>query len=89
VSDPRAGVLISLCERALAGALALEQLVDAWPEPVENAALLPLRRALEDGVAHTPGHWPRPGVDVRAWQEMPEYGDIEFYLRRLREQLAV
>jgi hypothetical protein len=88
VPDPLPAVLVSLCERALAGTIGLEELEQAWPEPVEDAALAPLREALEEGLTHTPGHLGRREVNLRAWQQMPEYGDIEFYLRRLREAQA-
>ena len=81
--DPALVVLVSLCERALAGTLGLHELAEAWPEPVEDAALAPVREALEDGIAHTPGEIGL--VNLRAWQQMPEYDDIEFYLGRLRE----
>jgi hypothetical protein len=84
LSDPARDVLVSLCERALAGALRMEDLDEAWPDPVEDSALVPLREALEDGLEHTPGHWRKPGVNLKAWQQTPEYDDIQFYLQRLR-----
>ena len=86
MADPVLVVLVSLCERALAGTLGLEELAEAWPEPVEDAALAPVREALEDGITHTPGELGT--VNLRAWQQMPEYNDIEFYLGRLREAEA-
>jgi hypothetical protein len=86
VLDPALIVLVSLCERALAGTLGLPELEEAWPEPVKDAALAPVREALEDAIMHTPGEMGT--VNLRAWQQMPEYDDIEFYLRRLREAEA-
>jgi hypothetical protein len=72
-------------ERALAGEMGFEELSQAWPLPVENGALVPLREALEDGIGHTPVDRSRAGVDLEAWDQMPEFSDIEFYLRRLKE----
>jgi hypothetical protein len=85
VSDPGRDVLISICERVLSAQLTLDEFERAWPEPAEDPSLAPLRAALEDGIEHTPGYWFRPGVDMRAWQRSPEYGEIESYLRSLRQ----
>ena len=84
--DPTRDVLISLGERVLSGGMkTLDEFDRAWPEPVENPDLAPLREALEDGIEHTPGYFFRPGVNIRAWQRSPEYADIVSHLRRLRE----
>ena len=83
--DPNRDVLISLCERALRADMTLDELERAWPEPVQNGALRPLREALEDGIEHTPGYFLRRGVNVRAWQRSPEYADILHHLERLRD----
>jgi predicted nucleic acid-binding protein len=83
VADPPLEVLIALCERALAGELAFEELDRAWPA-VEDLNLAPVREVLEDGIEHTPRYWFSPGVNHRAWREMPEYHDIELVLERLR-----
>jgi hypothetical protein len=75
VADPERHVLISLCQQVLAGQLWLDDLDRAWPEPVDNPALAPLREALEDAVEHTPGYWYHPGVNIRAWRRSPQYAD--------------
>jgi hypothetical protein len=85
VPDPNRDVLISLCERALRADVTLDDLERAWPEPVENSALRPLREALEDGIEHTPGYFLRRRVNVRRWKSSPEYADIVSHLRRLRD----
>jgi hypothetical protein len=85
VPDPTRDLLISLCERVLDAEMMLDEFEQAWPEPVENPALAPLREALQDGIEHTPGHIFRPSVNIRAWQRSPEYADIASHLRRLRE----
>jgi hypothetical protein len=85
VADPDRDGLISLCEQVLSAEITLDDLQRAWPDPVENPSLARLREALEDGIEHTPGYWFRPGVNKRRWQKTPEYGDIGFYLQRLRE----
>jgi hypothetical protein len=84
LADPAWNVLASLCERALARTLEMEGLEKAWPEPVEDSALVPLREALEYGVEHTPRYRGKPGVNLKAWQRMLESDDIHFYLRGLR-----
>jgi hypothetical protein len=84
VPDPKRDVLISLCERVLSAQMTLDQFERAWPEPVENAALAPLRETLEDAIEHTPGHLFRRDVNVRAWERSPEYADIVSHLERLR-----
>ena len=65
--------------------MTLDEFERAWPEPVENAGLAPLREALEDGIEHTPSHPFRRDVNVQAWQRSPEYADIVSHLRQLRE----
>jgi hypothetical protein len=85
VPDPKRDVLISLCERVLSAQMTLDEFERTWPEPVENACLVPLREALEDGIEHTPGYLIRRGVNIRAWQRSPEYADIVSHLRQLRE----
>jgi hypothetical protein len=83
--DPERAALISLCERALSAEMTLEELQRAWPEPVENPSLAPLREALEDGIEHTPSFLYRRGVNMRAWRRSPEYDDIESYVQQLRD----
>jgi hypothetical protein len=85
VPDPQRDVLISLFDRVLSGRMTLDEFERAWPEPVENAGLAPLREALEDGIEHTPSYPFRRGVNVEAWQRSPEYADIVSHLRQLRE----
>jgi hypothetical protein len=46
-----------------------------------------IREDLEFALEHIPGYWRRPGVDLRSWQEMPEYGDIQIHLKDLRRSL--
>lgn len=88
MADPAPAALISMCERALAGEISLDELDELWPLPVESDALVPFREALEDGIEHTSGYRTRPGLNLTAWQRMPEFSDIEFYLGRLREDQA-
>lgn len=83
--DPDRELLISLCERVLTGEMTLDEFDRAWPEPVENPALGPLRDALEDGIEHTPGFLFRRGVNIPVWHRSPEYAEIMSHLRRLRE----
>jgi hypothetical protein len=85
VPDPKHDVLISLCERVLSAQMTLDEFERAWPEPVETAALAPLREALAEGIEHTPGYFLRRGVNIRAWQRSPEYADLVSHLRRFRE----
>jgi hypothetical protein len=85
VGDSDRRSLILLCERALAGEIGLGELSQAWPLPVENGALVPLREVLEDGIVHTPVDRSRAGVDLEALEQMPEFSDIEPYLRLLKE----
>ena len=77
--DPAPATLASLCERAIARDLDRQALDAAWPEPVTDPALIPLRDALADGIEHTP-------IDGEAWRHMPDYADIQFYLAQLRQR---
>jgi hypothetical protein len=78
--DPPKKVLISLCERALAGDIWLDELERIWPEPAEDPNLASLGEALEDAITHTPGYLLRRGINVRAGERSPEYADVEAHL---------
>jgi hypothetical protein len=84
MADPAREVLISLCERALAGEVTLDDFERAWPEPVQDPDLAPLRETLEDGIEHVPGHLLRRGVNLRVWRRSPEFAQINSFLQHLR-----
>jgi CHAD domain-containing protein len=86
VPDPSRVAIISMCERALAGEISLDEFWETWPEPTKDPALAPAREALEEGITHTPSRLLRRGVDHKAWRASPEYADLEAQLHRLREQ---
>jgi hypothetical protein len=85
VPDPPREQLISMCERALAGNISLDEFWETWPEETSDPALAPIREALEEGIAHTPSRLFRGGVDTRAWRRSPEYSGLETALRRVKK----
>jgi hypothetical protein len=87
MADPSLEELIRLCERVIAAEITEDELQTAWPEESPDPQLEELRRTLFSGLEHLPGtlvdgQWT---LDSDAWRGTPEYDDIEFYLRRLRE----
>jgi hypothetical protein len=85
--DPSLPDLIQLCERVLATDIGERELRQAWPQEPHDENLSELRETLFSALEHLPGrvvdgHW---RLDPDAWRRTPEYGDIELYLRRLRQ----
>ena len=87
MANPTRAELIALCERVLAADISPEELHTHWPDEPDDAGLLELRQTLFSGLEHLPGV--RGGgpwrLDNAAWGQTPEHGEIEFFLRRLRE----
>lgn len=79
--------VIDLLERASRAEITLGDLDELWPEEPTDPLLAEIRRDLEFALEHMPGWWRKPGVDLRSWQAMPEYEDIQIRIKHLRQVL--
>jgi hypothetical protein len=78
--------VIALLEQALAGDLLLRDLESVWPSAAaSNPLLRRIRDDLEFALEHVPlSREAQQQVDLTAWRQMPEYGDIRLALNYLR-----
>lgn len=64
----------ALVERALAGAIKIDELHHSWPMGAdEDPFLARVFEDLEDAVEHFPGYWLSGKPDVLAWKKSREY----------------
>jgi hypothetical protein len=77
--------VIALLERALRAEIDLNDLVELWPQQPREPYLVEVREDLESALEHIPGGDSTPWrPDLERWQQMPEYGDLQLHLSRLR-----
>lgn len=66
--------VLALVEKALRGAIKIDDLHHSWPQEVSQDLFL--GRVLEDleyAVEHFPGHWLSGKPDIKAWKRSDEY----------------